>query len=388
MNTKEPCFSSDTEVMMWQEKNCLRCKKAVWYNQRLQKMPHYRCAIQKQIEAQVAGEMEINDRTYKATRSKSCPMLKGKDEEKIAPNVLDFSKGKSMVEKSVVKEEPKAAALKEKQRPSNTSKRSDKPKKSAKSDENHDADLLKLSMEMGMDFKAIKNAEDKLYETLKSGEALPPIFREMKFKKEIKSDVQKMLHAFTWKENMMIAFAPLVISQLAWIYTEEVLNYCKEHRIYETIKLGRAVKHIHEEYNNMLRKDLDARHIERIENQTKLFYDHYLNDFVILRCCVDAAFLKQYPNVKYRDMRVDAYIVMLMCRFLVAHNKRMDKIIKEKMSFSQSIKDPNMDKLETCMDAYCGKFVIENTPNIDACMRILQKNIHEIDFEIDDSEPK
>ena len=187
---------------------------------------------------------------------------------------------------------------------------------------------------------------------------------------------------------MMIAFVPLVISHLAWIYTEKVLHYCADHRISETIKLGRAVRHIREDYDSMLRKDLDARHIGRIYEQTEQFHEHYANDFVILWFCVDAAYLKQYPDVEYREMRVDAYIAMLMCRFLVKHNKRMDKIIEAKMGFSQSIKDPNIDKLETCLDAYCGDFVIESTPNIDACMKILEKNINEIDFEIDDSEPK
>lgn len=371
MKTKNICFGSDNELMIWQEKNCLRCKKAVWYNQRLHRMPQYRCAIQKQVEAQVAGEIEINDRTYKATRTKTCPMLKGKDEEHLKPKVLVFSKGESMVEKAVTKPQ-----------------KIETPKKIVEADENNDVELVKLSRETGMDFNVLKDAERKMYEILKSGEAVPPVFREIEFKQEVKSNVKKMLQTFTWKENMMIAFAPLVISQLAWIYTEEVLNYCKEHRIYETLKLGRAVKHIHEEYNNTLRKDLDSRHIERIDNQTRLFHEHYLNDFVILRCCVDAAFLKQYPNVKHREMRVAAYIVMLMCRFLVLHNNRMDKVITAKMGFSQSVKDPNIDKLETCMDAYCGDFVIENTPNIDACMRILQKNINEIDFEIDDSEAK
>lgn len=388
MNTTEPCFKSAMGLMMWQENNCLQCKKAVWYNQRLQRMPQYRCAIQKQIEAQAAGEMEINERTYKATRSNVCPMLKGAEEEQASSEVLDFSRGESMIETAVTKEEPVEASTPEKQPCPTTTKKAEQAKETIRHDARHDAALLKLSMETGMDYDALKEAERKMYEAVESGEIIPPIFQEAKFKKEVKSDVEKMLHTFTWKENMMIAFVPLVISHLAWIYTEKVLRYCADHRISETIKLGRAVKHIRDEYNSMLRKDLDAKHIGRIYEQTEQFHEHYANDFVILWFCVDAAFLKQYPDVAYREMRVDAYIAMLMCRFLVAHNKRMDKIIEAKMGFSQSIKDPNIDKLETCLDAYCGDFVIENTPNIDACMRILEKNINEIDFEIDDSEPK
>lgn len=40
------------------------------------------------------------------------------------------------------------------------------------------------------------------------------------------------------------------------------------------------------------------------------------------------------------------------------------------------------------MDAYCGENTIKNTPNIDACMRVFQKNLDDIEFEVDDSEPK
>ena len=42
-----------------------------------------------------------------------------------------------------------------------------------------------------------------------------------------------------------------------------------------------------------------------------------------------------------------------------------------------------MDKLETCMDAYCGNQVIECNDNINACLRILERNINEIDFNIE-----
>ena len=148
------------------------------------------------------------------------------------------------------------------------------------------------------------------------------------------------------------------------------------------------MKHVWNEYQDSLKKDLDARHIERINKQTEQFQNLYANDFTILWYCVDSEYKKEYPDDDLRNMHVDAFVSILMCRFLVDHNKRMDKIIEAKMGFAQSIKNPYIDKLETCMDAYCGNYTIKNTPNIDACLRILQKNINDIDFEVDDSEPK
>lgn len=174
----------------------------------------------------------------------------------------------------------------------------------------------------------------------------------------------------------------LVISHLAWMCAEKVMKYCAEHKIPETVKLSRAVKHVRQEYVDSLKKDLDARHIQRIEKQTEEFFKEYTSDFTIFWYCVNSQYKKQFPGDIYKDMKTDAFLGVLMCRFLVDHNKRMDKIIEAKMGFAQSIKNPYMDKLETCLDAYCGNQVIECDTNIKACLKVLEKNINEIDFEI------
>lgn len=142
------------------------------------------------------------------------------------------------------------------------------------------------------------------------------------------------------------------------------------------------MKHVRQEYVDSLKKDLDARHIQRIEKQTEEFFKEYTSDFAIFWYCVNSQYKKQFPGDIYKDMKTDAFLGVLMCRFLVDHNKRMDKIIEAKMGFAQSIKNPYMDKLETCLDAYCGNQVIECDTNIKACLKVLEKNINEIDFEI------
>lgn len=386
MNTTKSCFASEKDLMLWQECNCLQCKKAVWYNQRLEKMPKYRCAIQKQIEAQAVEKTGINERTYNITRSKKCSMFKSKESLVEKSVVLNFSKGKSVI--SEKRNDDKQTPAKIVNTGLKATGKQCSSKKTTIDTDNHDVALMKLSMETGMDYKALKDAERKVIKAIESGNVINPLIKEAEFKKQIKSDVGKMLKTFTWSENMMIAFVPLVISHLAWMYAEKVLHYCAEHRISETLKLGRAVKHVREEYLNVLKKDLDVRHLDRINEQTERFHDVYKNDFIILDLSVDAAYMKQYPKAKYREMRVDAYIAILLCRFLVKHNRRMDKVIEAKIGATQSIQDPNMKKLETCMDAYCGDYVIKDTANIEACMRILQNNINAIEFEVDGELPK
>lgn len=432
MKTEKLCFTTDKDLMLWQEANCINCKKAVWYNQRLGKMPQYRCAIQKQIEAQAAGETEINERTYEATRGKQCTFFKSKEEHPCAPaEVLDFSKGKSLMKADVLivteddsekqklqqayydQDAPMPLATLSEDEFSPSSLKSlfphysdDEVRETLKRHQITngfmaavdqlprdistcaDPALMKLAMETGVDYDALKDAERRMFETIHGKGQLPPAFNETNFKKQVKSDVHAMLETFTWEENMMIAFVPLVISHIAWIYAEKVMKYCADHRIPETVKLSRAVKHVRQQYIDSLKKDLDAAHIRRIEEQTEQFCKLYANDFTIMWYCVNSEFCKCYPDDRLLLMRTDAYVSILLCRFLVAHNKRMDNIIEAKMGFAQSIKNPYMDKLETCMDAYCGEYTIQNTDNINACLRILEKNIKSINFEIDDSEPK
>ena len=377
--TNKPCFSNGTEFMVWQDENCLQCKKATWYNERLKRYPQYRCAVQKQLEGQSIGIEEVSQRTYDAAQERRCPFFKSKVEEKQKEKILDFSKGESMVNelplfKQDVEQKP------EKEEPPHNPEAKPIP-------EHPDAALLKLARESGIDYNALKDAERRMFETITAKAEMPPVFSEDKFKQGIKHDVHTMLETFTWKENMMIAFVPLVIAHLAFIYSDKVLEYCKERRICETLKLSRAVKHIRQEYLSEMKKDLNAAHIRRIEEQTEQFMQLYAHDFTILWWCVNGQYKRQFPDDPYKDMKTDAFVSVLMCRFLDEHNKRMDKIIAAKMGQANSIKNPYIDKLKTCMDAYCGNQVIDCDANIKACMKILEKNINEIEFDVEDEEP-
>lgn len=291
--------------------------------------------------------------------AKICPFIKPKEQES-APGdeILDFSKGESMFNETAVFNQIEQA-------PEIEHGHEEKPTP-----------------------EELKAAEKRMYDTIFEKEivnninGLSPMMTEKQFKESVRHDTDWMMKTFTFNENMMIAFVPLVISHLAWVYAEKVMKYCAEHKIPETVKLSRAVKHVRQEYVDSLKNDLDARHIQHIEKQTEEFFKEYTSDFTIFWYCVNSQYKKQFPGDIYKDMKTDAFLGVLMCRFLVDHNKRMDKIIEAKMGFAQSIKNLYMDKLETCLDAYCGNQVIECDTNIKACLKVLEKNINEIDFEI------
>lgn len=69
-------FSNGTEFMMWQEQNCNRCAKAVYYNDKKNYQPKYRCAVQKHIEDALITDGCGNKRDYNATHLDICPYFK------------------------------------------------------------------------------------------------------------------------------------------------------------------------------------------------------------------------------------------------------------------------------------------------------------------------
>ena len=82
MEQRFTLFSSGTEFGLWQERNCERCVKAVFYNEKTNSYPKYRCAIQRDIEAACIGDGKGNKRVYVACRSDRCPHIQTERSQK------------------------------------------------------------------------------------------------------------------------------------------------------------------------------------------------------------------------------------------------------------------------------------------------------------------
>lgn len=66
-------FSNGTEFMLWQSRNCEHCVKAVFYNEKKDFYPKYRCAIQRDIEEAAITNGCGTKRVYNATHLRYCP---------------------------------------------------------------------------------------------------------------------------------------------------------------------------------------------------------------------------------------------------------------------------------------------------------------------------
>ena len=331
-------------------------------------MPQYRCAVQQQIEGQQMGENEVNQRTFDAVQGKTCQFFVPKVEQ---VEILDFSKGESIYRDDPPQEDP----MDQETAPAPQ----DQPKATV-----HDATLLRMSMEKNIPIEELEAAEKRMFEAIAKNGVLPPMAsREMEFKQQVKDETRQMLETFTWEENMMIAFVPLVISKIAWWYAEKAMKFCADNRIQEVKKLARAIKEIRQKYIDDLRKDLDLAHINNVETQAVQFIEEYKRDFQIMQIQVNQAIKREYPDIEYIEMRTDAVCGITMIQFLKKHNRDMDKIIAQKMGASKSITNPCMVSLETLLDAYLPTgFKIQDTRQIDLCVRVLANRVREIDFEV------
>ena len=328
--TNERIFAKDTDMMFWQQDNCTQCAKAVWYNARLGRCPKHNCALQRDMEAQAGGEMEINERSFRVLHGvKRCPLFKPKDttpDDSPVYDAHDFAKGKQIV---IPEEAPK-------------------PKEEPKPQ--------------------------------------PASITHSPTPEEIKAAEERMLETFTWEENMMIAFVPLIISKVAWVYAEKVLAYCAEHRLSEYKKLGRVVKMLRQEYIDTLCKDLDRRHVRHIETQTEQFMDEINHHLTILWLQANT-YIKNNAryNTAHDTMRTDAMVAILMVRYLKAHDNKMNAIIKAKMGHSENITNPQMIDLEGLMKAYLPKgFVVGTNYQLDLCAKIFENSLSKIEFDITD----
>lgn len=392
-------FSNGTDFMWWQDANCCRCRKAVWYNEKTQSFPKYKCALQRDIEQQAGGIDEINIRTFNMIHGcAKCPMFVDKNaptptthksQDDGQPTLFtadDFARGESMVNSTQAEPEQMASDdVKD-----NTENHSDvadnaesEPKKAETAQISAFAPLNGNSIAPMIEMPTMrpKYGQTGMQIDILDLPGIPNEMKERMLREKCKRETDELLHAFTFNEHMCIALAPLVIAHMAWMYTFKVLDYCREHRIQVLKKLGRAVQHIRSEYMAMLRKDLDTEHIARIEREAERVHQECQTDFFIMWLNAKTQIINVYRDDPDATMKTDAFMAVLLIRILKEHNERMDAMIRERLGrCTNTIMNPWMVKLRDCMDAYTGGEELTIDTQIQLCTQIVHKNIAKIEW--------
>ena len=206
---------------------------------------------------------------------------------------------------------------------------------------------------------------------------------EAQFKKQVHDDTMNMLETFTFRENMDIAFVPLIITEVAWYYALKVVKYAADNRISEVKKLSRTVRALREEYISTCRKDLDNKHIEKMEKAAENFISLCSKDFILLFFSLNNELKKRWSNYSFLDMRTDACISIIVLQLLKEHNRLMDELMARKLGGDvPSYPNPINDKLWSCMEAYASPCEFKFEGHVETSMKIIRNKFNQIDFEI------
>lgn len=325
--TSVKCFKSPIELACWQEKNCQLCKKSVWYNELLHKMPKYKCAVQKQIELQCAGELdEVNERTYNAVQNTVCPFCVSVDNVS-QEEVLDFSKGES-----IVPEPPK-----EKIMPSTVN--------------------------------VIRPV------------TIPDM--EERFHREVEKSTRMLLDNLTFEEQMQVAFTPLVIHEIIFIYAEKARLYAITNRMNKFKKTSRELQQIRKDYIKEIRKDLDGAHVKKITDNTNVFTEECARDLQIMFFSVNAEIKRLYYDKGDDELYTYICMALLFVKFMYRYVDKMNMLVYKKCKKEDNAEiNPYICKLARTLEVYVQDVRVQESGNVKTCFKIFERNLDSIKYEL------
>ncbi len=204
---------------------------------------------------------------------------------------------------------------------------------------------------------------------------------EAQFRQIVKDDTKEMIEAFSFKENMKIALLPLIITEMAWSYTDKVLAYCAENKLSATVKLSRTVKGVRQAYLSDLYKDLSKKHVGQIISESQRFMQECSQTFFILRLQIGLCIKNQWANTSDTKMVTDAQLALLMLGLLDKNEEQVKKLILKRTGNYYHVANPRTDALRKSLKAY-NKYDVIYNEHVKNCIKIIEKKINQIDFNV------
>lgn len=213
--------------------------------------------------------------------------------------------------------------------------------------------------------------------------------QEAQFKQAVKTDVERILHAFTVEEHLQITFVPLVLNEIAWQFALKAIALGARDRVSDLRKLSRVLKELRLHYERVVCKDLQPSDLKRLQAQSLEFMQEHAYHFQIMFYTASNVFCKQYGRLPFEEMRVTALLSMLIIQYTDEHNKRCDKMLEQRLGKIQAaVRMPDMDSLYSGMDAYTGElpqpFNFADS-NLQMCLGIMRNNLLKSEWIISDN---
>lgn len=350
----KPCFSNGTEMMLWQERNCMECKKGAFYNEKLKRMAQYRCAVQRDIETQYAlGEEQCSLRSWEAAQCEICPYFKPKNEKQAQQEVLNFAVGESIVKQEKTQHAQKKRAnmplFEQETQPEKKEPGFLPPQKP------------KLSQEET--FAMLNEKAQEVYD----------------------KELMVCWDDFTEDEIVKLAFSRLVATHIAWVYAFRVVDECRQRKISVFRKFTRAIEKFYNDYREYCRVDMDCKHLENIEMQTEGLMQEHEKDFTIMWFSVNAELKRVHGSLEDKEnLLTNAWCSLIAIKVLRKWNKKMNEIVWSRNPNLNGVPvQKHVVGLETMLEeGFLSEMPIEITTNIELCMKILENNLEAIKYDI------
>lgn len=205
--------------------------------------------------------------------------------------------------------------------------------------------------------------------------------RDRAFKRRIARDVRRSLEKFTFEENMMISFTPLVMQEVMWHYVLKVVDGAAEARWGDMKKLSRSLRELRKAYIIDCRRDLDQSHMDRLLSVKDDFISHCSRDFSLLWFTANTEIKRKHPDIPYIDIRTDALIALVVLEALNRHNDKMDMLVKARIGHCNKYVNPVNDAVKTGMTAFVGVTDINTGGHIDTATKVMMNNMRLIRYE-------
>lgn len=208
--------------------------------------------------------------------------------------------------------------------------------------------------------------------------------KEAEFRATIAKEVREKVEMFTFEENIMITFVPLVMAEVAWYYALEVVDEVSRQRRESSKRLTRSIRQLREAYLKNMRVDLDEAHVKRVMDVSYDYINACTNEFEMLWLELNGELRREWSHLDDPDTRTDALICVIILDVLDRHNRRMDALIRERLGRVSPYSNKVNDALREGMMAFVRPAVVGYGGHVGTIMSIMERKLDVIRFSQDD----
>jgi hypothetical protein len=207
---------------------------------------------------------------------------------------------------------------------------------------------------------------------------------EQLFRLQCTADVQKKLECFTMEENLRMAYEPVLIEAVAWVYALRVADYCSTLRVEKYKKTTRLLRELHSLYLSTQAKDLTTMIRQKILDGANEWAQLCARDLSIIWFSVNTA-LKQHGGLDHLDMRTDAYICLLIIRLYHREDDRIAETIARRLKQpKKEMPNPCIQSLVLLMRMYLENITPDYSRHEENALGILRNDLQYVNYNVTD----